>query len=249
MPKTQDDIQSELVGIAPWALSWEARTKLIAVILFIFGVISLNTVSVGIVALIFAIIGALSMGLSFIFLLKRYLLIAPFLLLMTLPLVFGGGLPIESDRVAFASLIVLKATTCMTMMTILLHTQSVDDFLDSLAHLKVPPIIITILLLSFRYVFLFFDDIQKMQLAARSRFFSGKITMRNLKIYGQLMGGLIVKSLDRAENVYKAMLARCFNGSLRSRTAKKVYYRDVFKTVATFSFIIVLIVIERFYII
>lgn len=247
MPKTQGDIHSKLIGVSAWALSWEARAKLIAVIIFIFGVISLNTASFAFVAFSISVIAALWMGLSVFFLLKRYLIIAPFLLVMTVPLLLGGGFPIALDRVSFASLIVLKAITCMTVVTILLHTQSIDDFMDSLAHLRVPPIVITILLLSYRYVFLFFDDIQKMQLAARSRFFSGRITLRNLKIYGQLMGGLLLKSLDRAENVYQAMTARCFNGTLRVRDARRLNRWDIFKTGASFSIIIVLIAVEKIY--
>lgn len=247
MAKTQGDIQSELEGIAPWALTWEARAKLVAVIIFIFGVVSLKTPTVAIVAFSVAILGSLAMGVSFMLLLKRYLIILPFLLLMTIPLVVGGGLPVEMDRVSFAGLIFLKAITCMTVMTILLHTQTIDEFMDSLAHLKVPPIIITILLLSYRYVFLFFDDIQKMQLAARSRFFSGGITIRNLKVYGQLTGGLLVKSLDRAENVYNAMTARCFNGTIRHGQKRQINCWDVTKTLIPLIVIALLITFESFY--
>ncbi|RXJ00308.1 cobalt ECF transporter T component CbiQ [Anaerobacillus alkaliphilus] len=247
MAKTQGDIQSELEGISQWALSWEARAKLIAVIIFIFGVISLKTVLFGMFAFAIAIIGSLAMGISIILLLKRYLIILPFLLLMTVPLIVGGGLPIELERVSFAALIFLKAITCMTVMTILLHTQTVDEFMDSLTHLKVPPIVITILLLSYRYVFLFFDDIQKMQLAARSRFFSGGISIRNLKVYGQLTGGLLIKSLDRAENVYSAMTARCFNGTIRFRKKRALHGWDITKTIIPFLLIATLITIERLY--
>jgi cobalt/nickel transport system permease protein len=247
LAKEQGDIQSDLEGITMWALSWEARAKLIAVVLFIFGVISLKTTSIAMFAYTIALVGSLAMGLSIILLLKRYLIITPFLLLMTVPLILGGGFPIEIDQVSFASLIFLKAITCMTVMLILLHTQSIDEFMDSLAHLKVPPIIITILLLSYRYVFLFFDDIQKMQLAARSRFFSGGISIRNLKVYGQLTGGLLIKSLDRAENVYNAMTARCFNGTIRHREKQAINRWDILKTTIPFLFIITLITIERIY--
>lgn len=245
MAKSQGDIQSDLDGITGWARSWEARSKLIAVVLFIFGVISLKTTSFAILAYFIAIIGFFSMRISLIILLKRYLIILPFLLLMTVPLILGGGFPIDVDSISFAALIFLKATTCMTVTTILLHTQTVDDFMDSLAHLKVPPTVITILLLSYRYVFLFFDDIQKMQLAARSRFFSGNLSFRNLKIYGQLTGVLLIKSLDRADDVYNAMTARCFTGTLRFRENRKINRWDVLKTSIPFLLILTLIAIEK----
>ncbi|MCT8136805.1 cobalt ECF transporter T component CbiQ [Anaerobacillus sp. CMMVII] len=245
MAKTQGDIQSELDGISAWAISWEARAKLVAVVIFIFGVISLQTPSIALIAYAIAFIGSLAMGISILLLVKRYLIILPFLLLMTVPLILGGGFPLDLDRVSFASLILLKAITCMTVMTILLHTQTIDEFMDSLAHLKVPPIVITILLLSYRYVFLFFDDIQKMQLAARSRFFSGGISIRNLKVYGQLTGGLLIKSLNRAENVYNAMNARCFNGTIRFREKRQLTRWDVLKTLIPLLIIIAIITIER----
>lgn len=247
MAKTQGDIQSDLEGITPWAINWEARTKLIAVVIFIFGVISLTTPVFALVAFTIAVVGSLAMGISSILLVKRYLIILPFLLLMTVPLIVGGGLPIELERLSFAFLIFLKAITCMTVMTILLTTQSVDDFMDSLAHLKVPPIVITILLLSYRYVFLFFDDIQKMQLAARSRFFSGGISLRNIKIYGQLTGGLLIKSLDRAENVYNAMVARCFTGTIRTRERRPIVMADILISSIPFLIVVILILIERIY--
>lgn len=247
MAKSQGDIQSDLKGIKGWALSWEARSKLIAVVLFIFGVVSLRTTSFACLAFFIAVLGALSMGVSVILLLKRYLIILPFLLLMTIPLILSGGFPVEVDRILFAVLIFIKAMTCMTVMTILLHTQTVDDFMDSLAHLKVPPIIITILLLSYRYVFLFFDDIQKMQLAVRSRFFSGGISVRNIKVYGQLTGVLLIKSLDRAEHVYHAMTARCFTGTLRYREKRNINRYDIAKTFIPFLLILALITIERTY--
>ena len=164
---------------------------------------------------------------------------------MTLPLLFGGGFPIEESRVTFASLIVLKAVTAMTIMTILLTTQTIDQFVRSLAELKIPPIIITILLLSYRYVFLFFEDIQRMQVALKSRFFSGKITWRNLNTYGQLTGALLLRSLDRADKVYNAMRARCFDGNYKYTQKSSITKYDVLKSSTVIMLVTIIIIIEK----
>lgn len=247
MPKKTGDIQLEVEGISNWALLWEARAKLVAAIFFIFGVISLQTTIFALLAFLIVFSVALLMGLSFVFLLGRYLLIAPFILLMTIPLVIGSGFPLDPERVSFASLIILKAVTAMTIMTILLHTQTQDQFINSLAHLKVPSIVITILLLSYRYVFLFIDDIQKMQLALKTRFFKGGIGIKSLKTYSHLTGFLLLKSLDRSENVYNAMAARGFNGSLRFGIARSLNKRDFYKTTLSLFIIITLLTIEHVY--
>lgn len=245
MEKKQADILSDFDNIPKWALTWESRAKLIAAVIYIFGTISLTTPLFAFISFSCSLIAALSMRLSVVSLLKRYLLIAPFILLMTIPLVLGGGLPLEAERISFASLIILKAITSMTVMTIILTTQSSDDFMNSLAHLKVPPVMITILLLSYRYVFLFLDDIQKMQLAVKTRLFTGGISIRKLKVYGQLTGSLLVRSFDRSDKVYNAMASRCFTGTLKFGQKQPFIKADINKIIVPAIFIALLITIEK----
>ncbi|MBU8906362.1 cobalt ECF transporter T component CbiQ [Desertibacillus haloalkaliphilus] len=239
--------QSEFAGIARWALAWESRAKLIAAIVFIFGVISLQTTPIALLAYGISLVTTMAIGISLITLLKRYLLIAPFVLLMTIPLVIGGGFPIDPDRVEFASLIILKAITSMTVITIILETQTVEQFMTSLADLKVPPVMITVLLLSYRYVYLFLDDIQKMQLALKTRFFNGGISIKKLKVYGQLTGCLLIKSLDRSEKVFQAMQARGFNGILRFEKSRNLDKFDFLKSTLVLISMILLLFIEQTY--
>lgn len=243
-----DQLAEPLGEIAKWALSWESRVKLLAAMIYIFGVISLSTPSMAIVAYVISVIMAVGMGIAFSLLVKRYLIIAPFLLLMTVPLLLGQGIPLAIDHVSFAALLVIKALTSMTVISILLDTQSLEQFMNSLAHLKVPPVLITIFMLSYRYVYLFLDDIQKMQIAAKSRFFNGGIGIKSLKTYGQLTGCLLIKSLDRSDHVYEAMASRCFNGTLQFAKPNQISKKDLLK--ASFAVIIIslLLVAERGYI-
>ncbi|MBP1969464.1 cobalt/nickel transport system permease protein [Virgibacillus natechei] len=237
-----------VTGVSKWAFSWEPRAKLLAAIFFIFGVISLTTPSIAAGAYLISIIAILLSGVSFTLLLKRYLIILPFLLLMTVPLLFGQGLSYTSDNLSFATLIFIKAFTSMTIITIVLDSQSLDQFMNGLAGLKIPSVMITVLILSYRYVFLFLDDIQKMQTAAKSRFFNGGVRIRSLKVYGQLTGMLLIRSLDRADRMYQAMASRGFNGRLRFKESQKITRLDLFKTALASIIIISLVVIEIGYV-
>ncbi|WP_078552989.1 cobalt ECF transporter T component CbiQ [Bacillus alkalicellulosilyticus] len=241
---TSSESKYEVQGVSKWAYMWESRMKLLTALLFIFGVVSLSTPLLAIMALTVSVVACLAMGITVKTLLGRYFIIAPFLLLMTLPLIFSNGWPINYGNISFALLIILKAVTSMTVMTIILDTQSTDQFINSLAQLKVPSIMITILLLAYRYVFLFLDDIQKMQLALKSRYFKGGIQISNLKTYGQITGGLLIKSINRSEKVYHAMASRCFTGSLCFEESRKIQRMDYFKTSTALCLIGVLVVVD-----
>ncbi|UOE92034.1 cobalt ECF transporter T component CbiQ [Alkalihalobacillus sp. LMS39] len=236
---------NSLENIHPWVLNWEGRTKLVTGLIFIFGVISLQQLFIVGLSFLFSFFLALFLRIPFVTLCKRYLIITPFLLLMTVPLFFTTGNITPHDNIIFAFTIIVKAFTSMTMITLILETQTLEQFMNSLAHLKIPSVLITVLILSYRYVFLFLDDIQKMQLAARSRFFSGGIRLKSLKTYGQLTGSLLTKSIDRSDHVYEAMASRSFNGKLHVRTCATLKKTDILKGAVLILFLIVLFGLER----
>jgi len=234
-----------LTTIPKWAKSWESRTKLIAAVFYIFTVISFINLPVVFIAFAIAFIGLLLMRISFILLLKRYLIITPFLLLMTVPLLFNFNLSFHTQNVEFIFLIVIKAFTSMTVITIILESQSLDQFMNSLAGLKIPSVCITVLILSYRYVFLFLDDIQKMQTAAKSRFFHGGAGISKLKVYGQLTAALLSRSMERAERMYEAMASRCFTGKLYFEKADKITAVDIGKTVCAVFLVLLLFLTDK----
>ncbi|UNC93114.1 energy-coupling factor transporter transmembrane component T family protein [Candidatus Contubernalis alkaliaceticus] len=236
---------NHIAGVNTWGRAWDTRAKTAAALLFVFGVVSLNTPVLVLAALFFALISALLMGLSFSFLMKKLLLLVPFLALMSVPIILGGGLPPAMDRYYFAALLSLKALASMTAMIVMLVTQPIEEFLEGLYHLKVPYIIITVLFLAYRYTFLFMQEIKSIQRALASRLFSGGIHINALKVYGELSGGLFIKSVDRSEHVYRAMSSRCFQGKMPVSSPSPITSMDMIKTIVTVFVVVFLIVIEQ----
>lgn len=237
--------ENHVTGVRPWGRNWNSRAKTIAAVLLVFGVISLNTPVMVLAALLFSLISARLMGLTFPYLLQKMLLLLPFLALMSVPIILGGGLPPAPDRYSFAALIALKALTSMTVMIVMLVTQPLEEFLEGLYHLKVPYVIITVLFLAYRYTFLFIQEIKGIQRALASRLFSGGLNPKALKVYGELSGGLFIKSVDRSENVYRAMSSRCFQGKMPVSSPSPITSMDILKTVVTITSVIFLILIEQ----
>ncbi|MFD2043527.1 cobalt ECF transporter T component CbiQ [Ornithinibacillus salinisoli] len=241
-----DNIAKDKQGtIQNWANSWESRAKLIAAICYIFGVISLESPHTLFIAYTLALFLFLLIRISFFLLLKRYLIITPFLLLMTIPLLWQYSV----ENAIFSIIIIMKAYISMTVITIVLETQSLDDLINGLAGLKLPPILITILILSYRYVFLFLDDIERMITATKSRFFHGGIRINSLKVYGHLIASLLFKAIQRSEKMHEAMVSRGFTGSLTFQNTNTPKLSDIFKSCFAISIIIFLIVLEKCFII
>lgn len=227
-----------------WLYCWEPRSKTIAAILFIAGVVSLQSLFLLSAVLLGVILIALTSGLSFKFLLGRLLLAAPFLLLMAVPIVLGSGFPPAAGRLNFAGLIVFKALTSIAVMTILLKTQPIARYFNGLAHMKLPPVLVAVLFLAHRYLYLFGGQLKKTQQALSARLFQPALSKRSLAVYGETTGGLLLKSLDRSNAVTQAMAARGFDGRLRTAPPLSVTAMDYLKCGTVLLITALLIIID-----
>lgn len=235
-----------LPGLKPWGRCWETRSRLVAGVLFVFGVIALENPWMVLVAFSLVLGAALAMGLGLPFLVKRLALLAPFLFFMTVPVLLGGGLPPAADRYTLAALVTLKALTSMTVMLLLLVAQPPEELLQGMAGLGMPPKIIAVLFLAYRYCFLFIQEIKNTRRALVSRLFSGGLDRRSLGVYGEVSGGLLIKSLDRSEQVYRAMAGRCFQGRVPVGQGNRgVTGKDLAKSLGALTLVTALLLVER----
>ncbi len=224
---------------------WEPRTRLVCGLLSIFGVISIGDVYLLAAALSFAMVFALLAGLELVDLIKKLALLVPFLLLMSLPIIFSAGLPPAADRVELALLITLKALSAMTFTLFVFTNQPIEEMLEAMEHLKVPAVITTVIYLAYRYGFLFIQEMQTTIRALKSRLFDARLGRYSLQIYGELAGGMFIKSINRSETVYRAMASRGFQGSMPVGAPRKIGKMDLLKASVPPLFILMLIIFEQ----
>ena len=110
---------------------------------------------------------------------------------------------LAKNSLAFVALMILAATTPTRRLLI------------GLAGLGVPRTLIATLHFMIRYLHVLADELGRMALARRSRSFGrwGGIGWGRL---GGMIGMLLVRSLERGERVHGAMLARGWDGTIRS---------------------------------
>jgi cobalt/nickel transport system permease protein len=133
-----------------------------------------------------------------------------------------------SERGLFAALVVLlKALTVVTLMMVLWATAPVDANLKAAHSLRVPGVVVQLIVLTYRYVFLLWEELGRLRIAVRVRGFRSGANLHTYKTVGHVAGTLLVRSYERAERVGQAMRCRGFDGTYRSLATFRTTGRDV----------------------
>ncbi len=116
------------------------------------------------------------------------------------------------EGLALAGEITLKSNTLVLLFIALVTTMSVATLGHALNSLHVPPKLVYLLLIAYRYVFVLEQEYDRLATAARVRGFSAGTNLHSYKTVAYLFGMLLVRALARAERVYQSMLCRGFCG-------------------------------------
>ena len=161
------------------------------------------------------------------YLTKRLLLVLPFVLVIILFVPFltegevagrvqfwGLEFSVTWEGLRMATNVLVKAMLCALTLLLLVTTTRFDHLLRALEKLHVPRVILLILSFLYRYLFLLVEEAQQMRRARDAR----SVTRRRfqLKAAGGMAGVLFLRTYERAERVYQAMLARGFDGEVRT---------------------------------
>jgi cobalt/nickel transport system permease protein len=174
--------------------------------------------------------------------LKRLLAANTFTLFLwlTLPFTYGGNdltelspLLISSDGIRLAGLITLKTNTVVLALLSLLATSRIAGLGHALEGLHVPKRLCFLLLFSYRYIFVIYQEYRKLVRAAQMRCFAPATNIHTYRTYGYLFGMTLVRSWNRAIRVHQAMLLRGFNGRLIPLAHQTIGKNDITFLVTT----------------
>lgn len=151
---------------------------------------------------------------------RKILLALPFALVIGVlnpildrhPVAAFGSLVITGGWLSFAS-IILRFILTVSAALVLVACTGMFPLGVALERLGVPRIFVMQLLFLYRYLFVIADEGSRMIRSVEIR--SAKPGSLSLSIYGSLVGHLLLRSMDRAERIYRAMVARGFDGTER----------------------------------
>ena len=125
------------------------------------------------------------------------------------PLIYIGDLAVSGGVVSMITLM-LKGVFCLMASFILAATTTMDAICAALRKIRVPNMIVTLLLLTYRYIFVMIDEVSVMSTAYKLRAPGQKGI--HFSAWGSFLGQLLLRSMDRAEELYSAMQLRGFRG-------------------------------------
>ncbi|MCK4906834.1 MAG: hypothetical protein KAS64_04755 [Spirochaetes bacterium] len=182
-----------------------AFTFLITVLLLPLDKIEFSGIIIAFVFLmVFSAILASRVPISFV--LKRSAVILPFsvFIMMTNFILCGGKLEI-------LLMFFLKSYISILIIILLVSTTSFASIISVLSRIHLPRVFIIAFSFMYRYFFVLIDELEKMLRAVKLRS-CGIKRRRLLMTYVHIIGILFIRSYERAERVYKAMVLRGFDG-------------------------------------
>ncbi|MGL6107891.1 cobalt ECF transporter T component CbiQ [Romboutsia sp.] len=172
--------------------------------------------------------------------------------LLGLPFILGIGIfnPIFDRTVAFSilnlnitggwiSFVSLLIKGILTIMCGLLFvsTTGIENISKALRMIGVPKIITMQFVLTYRYICVLLESVGEVYNAYMLRAPGQKGI--NFKVWGSLIGQLLIRSFERAERIHNAMVLRGFEGDFNSTRVESIKSKDIIYILIWVSFFII----------
>lgn len=231
--------------------NWENhRAFLVILILFIIFVISVDkhdltgVVIYGAFPLLFITAGHLPVKP----ILKRLTLLSPFILIMASanPIIdnapfFKTDIFVISSGMVSGIVIVMKSMVTISAVLAFMLCVPFFRICEILREFGTPNVFVTQLALLYRYSFLLVEEAMSLQKARNLRSFGKK--GKDLFTTARLIGVLLLRTNNKAERLYRGMVARGFNESLEKKTINGIRKNEVlFISIVLFIFSVIRII-------
>ena len=120
-----------------------------------------------------------------------------------------GEISVSGGVVSMLSLM-LKGVLCLMASFLLVSTTTLDSICAALRKFHVPKVLVTLLLLTYRYIGVMLEELSVMTDAYHLRAPGQKGI--HVSAWGSFLGQLLLRSMDRAQELYAAMLLRGYHG-------------------------------------
>jgi len=205
------------------------------------------------------VLSRLGIGYSF----KRSLVALPFALIAITVLFSIPGKPVAYFSIAMWDFVItdagllrfvsilIRSWLSVQIALLLVAVTRFPDLIHALEHLRVPAILTTIIAFLYRYLFVLTDEVLRLLRARESRSAatagqrSGRGVVWRAKIAGNMAGQLFLRSYERSDRIYNAMLSRGYTGHLYTLNPHEMKSRDYFVTAFAIAILFIVQIIGR----
>ena len=148
-----------------------------------------------------------------------------------------GTLAVSGGVVSMLTLM-LKGVLCLMASFLLVATTPFDSICAALRTLHVPKTLVTLLLLTYRYVGVMTEELAVMTDAYHLRAPGQKGI--HVSAWGSFLGQLLLRSMDRAQELYNSMQLRGYHGHFHYAPHKPFGARDAVYTLGSIGLFVLL---------
>ena len=206
-----------------WFGKLDARAKLVGIFVFVIVSAVLTDFGLVLVSLAVALTLVLASRLPIFYLGRMYLTALPFILFASVSVFLFGGWERGIEMWA-------RTSACVLPLLVLAAGTETFDLFAGLRRLHVPAVITTLLMLTQRYILLLSEELSRMSIARKARGFRGARNLLDrygLKVLAFTAGMVLVRSFDRADDIYEGLKCKGFGQEMTPWRRSQVALKDV----------------------
>ncbi|OEG63227.1 MAG: cobalt ECF transporter T component CbiQ [Halanaerobium sp. MDAL1] len=247
-------LEEKLAAGSSWAHNLDPRVKLIVGLFFSFLIALSNELKVLSLFFTAAVIIIISVKIEFKYILKRLLLLNIFIIFIWLfiPFTFPGNevftvwhFSASKAGIIYALKITLRSNSIILLVISLLSTSRVLDLIHAMSRLKVPAKLIYLFFFVYRYLHVIKEEFNTIHNAMLLRGFKAKTNLHTYKSYAYLIAILLIKSHERSQKVYQAMVCRGFKGNFVIIDHFKLKRNDYFFLIISALLFLIFLTFEK----
>ena len=161
------------------------------------------------------------------------------------PITKIGPLTVTDYGLNLATLTILKILACTSLLLIIAATTPINEISYVFSWMKIPGIVSEIIVLMVRYVDLIAEEFRTIIFALRAKNAFSVNWWRRIYNMGMAAGIILIRSFEKAERVYMAMVARGYDPSKPIVKFNKLGKNDYIKFILVLCLCIFLVFADR----
>ncbi len=223
----------------------DPRAKIFSFIAFILVAILARSIATLVILIMITFFLSIASKIPLKFFIIRTSFIPLFVAVIALPLLFitpGNSIftinpvNITIEGIHKALIFTLRVWACVNPLILLVLTTKFSSLINAMEKLKISKIFTMMISITYRFIFLSINEAYRMALAKESRTIKGESRLKTMKSLASMISTLFIRSYERGERVYLAMIARGYKGSTRNLNKMSISGKDMI-----FVFIIIAI--------
>jgi len=217
---------------------WDSRGRLVSLFVLAFSVALASDISQSLVGLAVSLllvhISKLPATHVMAFMKWPLIFLLPLLIILPFtvrgdPLISQHSLAISIQGVLLGLLFLLRGLSAAIIALMIVGSSPFSETISAMSSMGLPGTLTQIFLFAYRYVFLLNDELQSLNRSLDSRRFVKRTDLKTARILSLTVAMLLIRSYERSERVFYAMLSRGYRGELPPGRRQMIKHDDLFK--------------------